>query len=221
MKCRLLRTLILPDIGGRTGQAIFCGPSQPGHRLCRRQARALEGRRAHSGGGRRRRWRFVAAAARDGPIAPWLRGRVMIRDRFGTCIARERTPAVRPRQFVVAGTPPSLNSSRAIRLRRAPGQWADLSSILPARSCPDRDQSGLHPDRSRSCPCHRKAQDPDPESRRHTLWGTLQGGWPSLRPGPAAKMPKPPLGFRPWPKWRAARSIPSRPVPWRRRHHSE
>ena len=51
---------------------------------------------------------------------------------FVTGIARERAPAVRSRQIVVAGIPPFRETGPAIRLLRAPGAMTSC----PLASCP-------------------------------------------------------------------------------------
>lgn len=56
----------------------------------------------------------------------------MTRKGFVTSIARERAPAVRPRQIVVAGISPFCKTGPAIRLLRAPGAMTSC----PLASCP-------------------------------------------------------------------------------------
>ena len=54
----------------------------------------------------------------------------MTRKGFVTGIARERAPAVKPRQIVVAGIPPFRETGPAITLLRAPGAMT-LCPLVP------------------------------------------------------------------------------------------
>jgi len=56
----------------------------------------------------------------------------MTRNGFDTGIARERAPAVKPRQIVVSGIPPFCKTDPAIRLLRAPGEMTSC----PLAPCP-------------------------------------------------------------------------------------
>jgi hypothetical protein len=197
------RILCVPDPArdrGWNGQAMSCETWEPGHRPCRPGAREKAARRARSGIDHRRRGRFIAAAARDGPVAPRTRGSAMTRKGFVTCIARERTPAVRPWQIVAPGILPFRETGPAIRLLRAQAQ--EVPAFRSGSRC------GRHLFQHPAEPCrdgNHKTGNPETENHSQTLRRFLQAGRRSLQPVAAEETPKPLRRRRLWSGMRATR----------------
>jgi hypothetical protein len=108
----------------------------------------------------------------------------MTRNGFDTGIARERAPAVKPRQIVVAGILPFRETGPAIRLLRA--QAKEVPAFRSGSRC------GRHLFQHPAEPCrdgNHKTGNPETENHNQTLRRFLQAGLRSLRPVAATGMP--------------------------------